>query len=122
MRGKTKYKILAGVVMTAHLLYVLLMLLSIPVVFVFPSLSLVMLILPSIMFALWFLFGGCPVTNLEKKLMMKYDPQKVYDGTFIPHYLNKFFKIKTTNKQVVVISYVIVSVLVLSAVKVHFTH
>lgn len=122
MFGKTKYKILADVVMTAHLLYIFLMLLSIPIVLIFPALSLVMLILPSIMFALWFLFGGCPVTNLEKRLLMKYDPQKVYDGTFISHYLNKFFKIKMTNKQVIVTSYVIVSILVSFAVKINVLH
>ncbi len=47
-----------------------------------------------LMLAMWYIYGGCWFTDLEKKFIRKYDETKVYEGTFIVHYLYKFLKIR----------------------------
>ena len=36
------------------------------------------------------LFLGCPLVVLENSLRMKYDPQAVYKGSFICHYIEEY--------------------------------
>jgi len=69
------------------------------------------------MIVLWLTVGTCPVTDLEKRLLMKYDPKAVYPGSFITYNLQKFFKIKATDRQVDRVGYIIVAVLVLCVAK-----
>jgi hypothetical protein len=46
------------------------------------------------MFGSQFLWGGCPLTILEKLLRARYDASAVYDGGFIYSQLEKRFGIK----------------------------
>lgn len=37
------------------------------------------------------LFLGCPLVALENSLRMKYDPDVVYNGSFVCHYIEEYF-------------------------------
>jgi len=49
-----------------------------------PHLTLVALTLTS-----FYMFGRCALTDLENRLIRKYDPGRVYEGSFIAHYLKR---------------------------------
>ncbi len=103
--------------MAFHLVWIIIMILSIPIVIIFPSLSLAILLLPLTMIVLWIVYSStCPITDLEKKLLNKSEENKAYSGSFITHYLKKFLKIKVTDRQVDTTGYVLTGLLVLNAI------
>ncbi len=36
----------------------------------------------------------CPLTRWERQLRQKYDPEHAYSGSFLAHYLEKYFSIR----------------------------
>ncbi|MES3005230.1 MAG: DUF2784 family protein [Patescibacteria group bacterium] len=107
----SKYKILANSVMVVHMSWVVLMILSIPIAIFYPESGMYLLALPVTMIILWGVYGGCFVTDLERYLRKKYDPNISYSDPFIKHYLKKFFNLDVSAKKINLISYTLAIVL-----------
>jgi len=97
--------------MVIHILWMVLLLFSIPIVLIYPHLGLTVLSLPIMMIILWVTYGSCFATDLEKYLRRKHGKQEPYNGTFSSHYLKKFLNIEITSETINAASYVLVTIL-----------
>ncbi len=88
-----KDKTIADLFVVIHLLWILLILASLPLVLMFPTLKNMALSLVGINLFSWFIWKDCPLFIWENSYRKKYNPDKTYEGAFISHYLKKYFNV-----------------------------
>jgi hypothetical protein len=89
------YKQKADMVMWGHLLFIALVIISLPLLFLISWWYMVVLILTISAFLSWIAFRGrCYITILENKFRKQYDESSAYTGGFMRHYLNETLKVK----------------------------
>ncbi|MDD5289669.1 MAG: DUF2784 family protein [Patescibacteria group bacterium] len=88
-----KFKLLADVCVVFHFLWIVLILLSLPLMFVFDFFKYIAILLIFGNILAWIVWKVCPLFIWEKKLRAKYDKSKVYDEAFITHYAKKYLGI-----------------------------
>ena len=85
------YKQKAGLVAWMHFFYILIVIVSLPLLFLISWWYKVALVLAISTFLSWIPFKGyCWITRLENKFLKQYNPDS-YNNGFIEHYSKKFF-------------------------------
>ena len=114
MNAKTKADVIAWV----HLIWILLGLVSLPLILFFPWWSLVFVVFAPLNVLSWVVFRGCWFLQLENNLRKRYDPSEAFeDEAFIQHYLKKYLSINCSRVTVRVIIYTYLLVVFILSLK-----
>lgn len=88
------YRKLANIVFWFHWIWVAIILGSWITAAIFPWCRPIYLAVVTTTVISQVLWLGCPLVALENALRAKYDPSKVYSGSFICHYIKKQFGVR----------------------------
>lgn len=89
-----KIKHTADTVELVHLLWITLVITSLPIMIVWKPYTYVAVSAILITVGSWVLWGDCPLFTIENRLRRQYNPTESYTGSFISHYLHKHFSIE----------------------------
>lgn len=90
-----QYKIMYRSLLTIHMIWVLLMIASIPFIVLFEWAQIpAMFVALTTIIAWTFYDGDCPLQIWENELHAKYAPERVYGRFFSQHYAEKIFRVK----------------------------
>jgi len=76
------------------------MILSLPILFLFPQLMLPVFIFSAVTVVSWAVTGDCILRVWEVNIRRKHDPNGAYEGMFMTYYTNKYLGTKLTDSQV----------------------
>ncbi len=110
------YKRQADALAAVHLLWVLTGVIMVPLAAFYPQLRLFAGIFTVVTLISWAIWRGCPCRIWEKDLRRKYDPTNVYEGTFLGHYIHKFFKIRVSDMAIRTSVWVLLGALLLVSI------
>ncbi len=96
----------ADTVELAHLLWIALVVTSLPIMLMWEPYTYVAVSTIFITTGSWILWGDCPLFTLENRLRRQYDQQESYAGSFMSHYLHKHFSIEVPTLVFTVLGYV----------------
>lgn len=85
------YRKLANIVFWFHWVWVALLIGGGALQFIFPWYKPIQMVIVTVTITSQIVFLGCPIVALEKALRRKYDPSETYTGSFVCHYLKKWF-------------------------------
>jgi len=94
---KEKFNIfIANIIFIIHCLFLVFLLIG----WYFPQIKYEYLLVLSLWISSWLLLGYCPITKYEFSLRRKYNKNINPNNEAIQYYLNKFFKIKISEKAI----------------------
>lgn len=94
-------KLSIGLIVLIHLSWLFMLLVSLPLVIIYPHYSLYVLYIVGFTLLVQFIFWGCPLTIVENKLRGQHAyPEK----TFLRHYLKVLFNIHVSDRFVDVVT------------------
>lgn len=107
------YRKLANATLWFHCIWVAILLGGIPLQIALPWYKPVHMVVLTTTIASQLLWLGCPLVALENALRARYDPSVTYRGSFICHYLKKWFGISVPPA---LISVQLIAMLVISGI------
>lgn len=100
-------------IITIHIIWTLLVIVSLPFVFLYPQYHKELLIFIGVTLIFQIPLQTCPFTYLENKLR---DHDRSYHGTFLHHYLKRLFGVEVSEKVLTTIILFYLLVIILAAV------
>ena len=88
-----KNKLLANLIAGFHFLWIILILVTLPLLFVFDWFKYIGTSLIIMNILVWFIWRDCPFYIWENELRAKYNKAEVYNEAFVTHYVRKYFNI-----------------------------
>lgn len=106
----------ANLIAFVHLIWILFGVVSLPLIFIIPGWNKLVLIFAGVTILSWMIFRGCWFLQIENKLRKKHDPKSSFEEeSFIQHYLRKFFNLRLSRRNVKIIIYLYLTVLIFSS-------
>lgn len=105
----------ANFVAWLHFLWILVVIISLPLILVFEKYKNLVFIIVLINIFSWLIWRDCPLLKWENDLRKQYNLDESYKGTFISHYLKKVFKIRISTVLVRILVYTYILLLIIVA-------
>lgn len=108
-------KLKADVVAIIHFLWLMLMIAGLPIMLVWEPYKYAAVSLMIITVVSWVVWGDCPLYIFEMRLRNKVDVGGMYRGSFMSHYLHKFFGLDIPTQTFTVLGYVYAGLIIVLA-------
>lgn len=103
----------ADIVALLHFFWLVLIITSLPFVLIWNWYTYSALASIGLTVGSWLVYGDCPLFAIENRLRRKYNVNETFSGSFLSHYLHKYFYIEIPTPVVTFLGYAYAAVIII---------